>query len=315
VNYCQEFDPVAGTVTDMTPLPTARHFLGAVAWNDTLIYTIGGQGATYYADVEIFDPASNSWTSGTPLPITNRSFACGISGDTIYVAGGYNSSGYVTSAFMGIIDPANPTTITWNALPDIPVGASATPGRSRTQGACVDGKFYFVSGDDHGVATYDCHYFDPGDGAWHQTLDKPTAISNTQCAVWAKQLDGGTFFCPGGYNTAVGVGTDATEGLINLGVAVQEIPDDVALGTFGFANLANPVTDRSVITYTIPVSGRVSLKVYDGTGRLVTTLVDEVQLTGVKTAHWNTQTVSSGVYFLRLEANGDVATHKLIIVQ
>jgi len=31
VNYNQEFDPVSGTVTDKTPLPIARHFLGALA--------------------------------------------------------------------------------------------------------------------------------------------------------------------------------------------------------------------------------------------------------------------------------------------
>lgn len=314
VNYNQEVDPAAGTVTDMAPLPTARYFLGAVTWNDTLIYVMGGQSTTYHNVVEIYDPATNGWTTGTPMPITNRSFGCGISGDTIYVVAGY-SAGYIAQAYMGVIDPANPQTITWTAIANVPTGPSGSPGRSRLQGAGVDGKFYFTGGDDWGTAAYDTWYYDPADAMWHASLDKPTPISNTQCAVWAKQLDGGTFLCSGGYNTAAGTATAATEGLVNLGVAVQEIPDDVAFGTFGFASLANPVTDHSVISYTIPVSGRVSLKVYDGTGRLVTTLVDEVQLTGVKTVHWNTQTVSNGVYFLRLEANGEVATHKLIIVQ
>jgi flagellar hook assembly protein FlgD len=79
--------------------------------------------------------------------------------------------------------------------------------------------------------------------------------------------------------------------------------------------MANPVRDHSVISYTIPFSGKVSLKIYDSTGRLVTTLVDAVQPAGVKTLHWNTQSVSSGVYFFSLVANDNVATHKLILVK
>jgi len=95
----------------------------------------------------------------------------------------------------------------------------------------------------------------------------------------------------------------------------EEMPDDVTYSTLGFANMANPVTDFSVLSYTIPFSGKVSLKVYDGTGRLVTTLVDEVQPAGVKTIHWNSQSLSSGVYFFRLVANGDIATHKSILIK
>lgn len=315
INNMQEFDPVAGTVTEVTPLPTARHFLGAVCWKDTLIYVMGGQsGSSYFNVVEIYDPATDSWTTGTAMPITNRSFACGIFGDTIYVAGGYNGA-YVTGAWMGIINPSDPTQITWTAIADIPTGASGQPGRSRIQGACdANGYFYFVGGDDHGTVGVDCWYYDPGDASWHQQPDKPTAMSNTQAAVFVNDLDGGTFFCAGGYTGAPG---NATEGLVNLGqFGVAERPDNnQVISNFGFVNVTNPTKGAANISFITPISGHVTLKVYDGMGRYVETLVNSTKPAGINTVTWNTDNLANGVYFFHLEAADNTATQKLILVK
>jgi len=316
-NYVQEFDPVAGTVTDVTPLPTARHFLGALTWNDTLIYVIGGQSSSYHNVVEIYDPANDAWTTGTAMPIQNRSFACGIQNDTIYTAGGYNSSGYVSGCYMGVIDSGNPQSITWTAIADIPIGPSGTPGRSRVQGACVDmfsfgWRFYFTGGDDHGVPAYDIWYYDPYTAAWVRHVDKPTPISNSQCAVFVPYpFDGGTFLCAGGYNTSGGAGTAETEGLVQFHDIEETLPTNHELT--GFAAMANP--SKGMISYATSVSGRVTLKAYDGTGRLVETLVNVVQPAGIKTINWDTSNIANGVYFLRLEAQGEIATRKMILVK
>jgi len=318
-NYCQEYDPVAGTVTDKTPLPTARHFLGALTWNDTLIYVLGGQSSSYWNVVEIYDPANDAWTTATPLPEANRSFACGIQNDTIYVTGGYSGSGYRTATRIGVIDPSNPQSITWSSGPDIPTGPSGTPGRSRLQGACVqipgdEWRFYFTCGDDHGVPAYDTWFYDPNTAAWVQTLDKTTPISNSQCAVYVPNpFDHGTFFCAGGYNTASGSGTAATEGLVNIGTGIQEKPQYQEFTGFGFAAMANP--SKGMISFATSVSGRVTLKAYDATGRLVETLVNTVQPAGVKTFNWDTSNIANGVYFLRLDAQGETATRKMILVK
>jgi hypothetical protein len=320
--YVQEYDPVAGTVTDKATMPTARFFHGTVAWRDTLIYAIAGQAGSYYSTVEIYDPANDNWTTGaTALPTTNRSFSCGIYGDTIYVAGGYNGA-YIASAYMGVIDSLNPTTIAWSAIDNIPTGASGTAGRSRLQGACANtGLFYFTCGDDHGVPTYDTWYWDGS--AWAAAPDKPTAISNTQCAVFVPTLDGGTFFCPGGYNTATSSGTTATEGLINVGVGTEEQPGKTAALVFGLSqNAPNPVRNGyTAISYTTNEPGRVSLKIYDKTGRLVRTLRDRNNdPAGQRTVYWdckddNRHAVAAGVYFYRLTAGSSSATKKIVIIK
>jgi len=320
-NYCQEYDPVAGTVTDKTPLPTARNFNGALTWNDTLIYVLGGQSSSYWNVVEIYDPANDAWTTATPLPEANRSFACGIAGDIIYVTGGYSGSGYRTATRIGVIDPANPQSITWSQGPDIPLGNSGTPGRSRVQGACVEKEtgwvFYFTGGDDHGASypAYDTWFYDPNDALWHQDIDKPTPISNSQCAVYVPNpFEHGVLFCAGGYNTATSSGTNATEGLVNIGTGIYETPPvNQGFAGFAFAAMANP--SKGMISYVTSISGKVVLKAYDASGRLIETLINSVQPAGVKTVKWDTSNIANGVYFLRLDAQGETATQKMILVK
>jgi hypothetical protein len=85
---------------------------------------------------------------------------------------------------------------------------------------------------------------------------------------------------------------------------------------FGFApSIPNPTKGITSISYITSKSDNVSLKVYDGTGRLVETLINSVRPAGVNTVTWNPENLSNGVYFFNLEANGKIATHKLILVK
>jgi len=87
-------------------------------------------------------------------------------------------------------------------------------------------------------------------------------------------------------------------------------PIDVSL-----APIANPVRGKTVLNYNTAAAGDVSLKVYDVAGGLVQTLVNQSQPAGRKTATWNTQALSYGVYFVRLEADGKVVSQKAVVVK
>ena len=105
----------------------------------------------------------------------------------------------------------------------------------------------------------------------------------------------------------------------NGGVAPQEF----AL----FQNYPNPFNPSTMISYQIPVTNHVSLKVYDAIGNEVATLVNSNQSAGNYTVSFNTNNgknnLSSGVYFYRLEAhqkNGGqagsfVSIKKLILIK
>ena len=95
---------------------------------------------------------------------------------------------------------------------------------------------------------------------------------------------------------------------------IEEEPGVRATTAFGFAPMTNP-TKGSAISYITTTQGNVSLKVYDGTGRLVETLVNSVQPAGVNTVNWDTRNIANGVYFFKLESVNQSATHKLILVK
>ncbi len=85
---------------------------------------------------------------------------------------------------------------------------------------------------------------------------------------------------------------------VNVDNAVSQIPKEFAL----MQNYPNPFNPTTTITYDIPKSAFVSLKIYDVLGRLVTTLVDGIQEANSYRLQWNPTGVSSGVYFYRIQA-------------
>jgi hypothetical protein len=102
---------------------------------------------------------------------------------------------------------------------------------------------------------------------------------------------------------------------------IEDEPGAESPFVFGFApNMATVNKGHVPIAYTTTTPGHVSLKVYDGMGRLVQTLVNAHQPAGAQSLVWNNKdlhnrTVANGVYFLRLEAENNSATHKMILVK
>ena len=87
------------------------------------------------------------------------------------------------------------------------------------------------------------------------------------------------------------------------------------------ANYPNPFNPTTVIAYDLPEGRRVSLRVYSVSGRTVRTLADGVvQGPGRMEVTWDGsdddgRPVASGVYFYRLEADGDALCRKMIMLK
>ena len=80
-------------------------------------------------------------------------------------------------------------------------------------------------------------------------------------------------------------------------------------------NYPNPFNPSTTIRYTLEKSGMVSLKVYDVLGRLVSTLVNQVQNPGTHAISFNASNLSSGIYFYKLESGSFQSTKKMILVK
>ena len=81
-----------------------------------------------------------------------------------------------------------------------------------------------------------------------------------------------------------------------------------------YQNTPNPFQKSTVISYSLPTATEVSLEVYDITGRLVDTLVNERQQPGIHQVRWHRKANPSGVYFYRLKAGEFVYTKKMVVV-
>jgi hypothetical protein len=80
-------------------------------------------------------------------------------------------------------------------------------------------------------------------------------------------------------------------------------------------NYPNPFNPKTVISYQLPVSGNVTLKVYDLLGREVATLVDEYRVAGRYEIEFNASELSSGIYFYKLQAGKYAETKKMILLR
>jgi alpha-glucosidase (family GH31 glycosyl hydrolase) len=78
-------------------------------------------------------------------------------------------------------------------------------------------------------------------------------------------------------------------------------PSDFWLGQ----NYPNPFNPTTHIRFGVPVSGFVTLKVYDTLGRYVATLMNEEKSPGAYEVQFDASSMPSGVYFYRLEVTKD----------
>jgi N-acetylneuraminic acid mutarotase len=67
------------------------------------IHTFGGETRTgVFANHEVYDPATNTWTTATPMPTARHGLASVTVGDRIYVIGGGPKAGLAQTAVVEV---------------------------------------------------------------------------------------------------------------------------------------------------------------------------------------------------------------------
>jgi hypothetical protein len=77
----------------------------------------------------------------------------------------------------------------------------------------------------------------------------------------------------------------------------------------------NPADKSLTIRYELSKDGTINLSIYDLSGRLVETLVSGEQTAGRHSVNWDSSVAVTGVYLLRLEAEGNAITKRAVISQ
>jgi flagellar hook assembly protein FlgD len=99
-------------------------------------------------------------------------------------------------------------------------------------------------------------------------------------------------------------------------VASAALPDKYEL----LQNYPNPFNPETEIAYSLPEETWVTINVYNISGQLVKTLVDEVMPAGKHSVTWDGTSesgsrVATGVYFYRMETDVFQKTAKMILVK
>ncbi len=82
-----------------------------------------------------------------------------------------------------------------------------------------------------------------------------------------------------------------------------------------YQNYPNPFNPSTTIKFDLPLSGFVKLKIYDMLGREVTTLANEFRNAGTYEINYNASSLSSGIYFYKLEYENKSEVRKFMLVK
>jgi hypothetical protein len=80
-------------------------------------------------------------------------------------------------------------------------------------------------------------------------------------------------------------------------------------------NYPNPFNPATKINYVVPVSGRVTITVYDVLGREVAAVLNEDLEPGTYQAVFDGSSLSSGVYYYKMTAGAFSQTRKMMLVK
>jgi hypothetical protein len=97
---------------------------------------------------------------------------------------------------------------------------------------------------------------------------------------------------------------------------ISSIDDHTVPSKFNlYQNYPNPFNPATLIKYQLPVSGNVTIKVFDVLGNLIVKLVNDYKPAGSYSISFDASKLCSGVYFYRLQAGNYVETKKMLLLK
>jgi hypothetical protein len=271
-----------------------------VVWRDSLLISVTGwSNTTNVTNVQIYNPANNTWLAGTPVPNTNAYKAFGACGaiikDTIYYFGGAvtgTNFPAVSQLRKGVINPNNPSQITWSV-----VNLTIQP-RYRAAMIAINGYLYIMGGSaisyNYNATAYNGSGIVPNFNKYQiinpltNTFVKEDSIDLPKDLRGAVQI-GHNFYLAGG------ILNDTT--LSNQVIELKPIVPDIITQT-SKTNIQiqpNPIHQGESFSLNVPFQ-KYKLTLFDFTGKVVKKLVIQQNSSLIATATW-----PSGIYYAHIQ--------------
>jgi len=279
--------------------------------DSTFIYLLKGSGTNEFYRYSV---EANSWISKASAPVgtsgkpyKNGSALCASDdGTKLYVIkGSYNE--------MAVYDVATDVWATKTSLPLIGSGGKKKKVKDGAGLAYHSGKVYALKGGN----TKEFWSYQADSDKWMQLPDVPAGSGKNV-------KGGGAITYAGSPTPALYVlnGNNTLDffkyGLTGFSTLVTGSSPDVQTSSIrnpqsSMRIAPNPFSNATTISYALSRPGNVSLKVYDITGTLVTTLTEGHADAGSYCAHVDATRLARGIYLLKLESEGTTTTTKLIV--
>jgi hypothetical protein len=150
-------------------------------------------------------------------------------------------------------------------------------------------------------------------GGVFKTTDNGTQWTAFNTGLTLGNNDVRTLFCT---STTIYAGTGGS-GLFTAPITATSVEEESSIAkSFTLSqNYPNPFNPTTVISYQLPVTSNVALRVFDIIGREVATLVNETKEAGSYEVTFNASKLASGMYFYRLQAGNFSAIKKLVLIK
>ncbi|MCP5244672.1 MAG: galactose oxidase [Burkholderiales bacterium] len=161
-------ESATGTWNQGASAPTKRTEIAAAAL-DGKIYAVGGFNQPRLSsvldfaisrDVEIYDPATDIWSTTTPLPEGRHHAGIAAVDGFLYIIGGFSKSGFSVWHAVNTVYQFNPATQIWRKVAPMPTA------RGALGVAVYQGKIYAIGGYDGKQNSGANEIYDPKTDSW-----------------------------------------------------------------------------------------------------------------------------------------------------
>ncbi|MDR4468715.1 MAG: hypothetical protein MRJ68_10515 [Nitrospira sp.] len=179
-----------GTWRTVAPMPTKRTEVVAAALGGK-IYVVGGfekpslgnvLNFAITRSVEMYDPATDQWTSKAPLPIGLHHVGIGVVDGRLFVIGGYAKSGFSVWNPVATVYAYDPAADSWTEHAPMPTARGAL---SVTE---HNGKLYVIGGFDRNANNAQVEIYDPARDVWSNAAPLPTPRDHLAAATVAGKI-------------------------------------------------------------------------------------------------------------------------------
>ena len=196
----EEYDPTIDTWTVKTSMPTPRSDFTTIVYQNK-IYCIGGTTSSSSSNGlplntrvnEVYDPATDTWETKTPMPTQRDFFAAVVYQNKIYCIGGTTGSNYTTGypLYTGLHEVYDPATDTWETKTPMPTAKVV-------EANVVNGKIYLIGGAPNNTLN---QVYDPSTDSWNIKAPMPTEAYGASVIVDNKIYVIGGSYSEGQYYT------------------------------------------------------------------------------------------------------------------